>query len=68
MTYEITDVEQVQKYDRKKKFYKVKRVFFTVNDLEHTIDIPLEDFTLEAAEEQVKLKAEEILGLIGKKK
>jgi len=68
MVYEITDVEQVQLYDRVKKFYKVKRVYFLVNNQEHTLEIPIEEFTRELAEERVKVKADEILGLIGKKK
>jgi len=68
MAYELLDIEPVQKWDRKNKFYREMRIWYTFNGIEYYLDISMEDYEAGKADELVRNEIERMEALLGKKK
>lgn len=63
---EIKAVRQVQRWERDRRFYKIKEVTYTIGKTEHTLDIGMHDFDAGRMKELVLADAERIKTILGK--
>lgn len=68
MKYEIVEFRQRQLYDRKRGLYKAKEAFFTVDGIEHSLIIEMDDFNAGKATEIIEAEVKKISDVMEKKK